>query len=74
MAGTMFTRADAADPWVGTVLEKNQLIAIPEIGIELPMAALHADVEFPSPTTAELEEGWKLSLIGTPVPSARVRV
>jgi Uma2 family endonuclease len=47
--GMMFTRtADAAD-WIGHILEPETVLQIPEIGIELPLAELYADLDLSSP-------------------------
>ncbi len=45
MAATVFTRT--ADDWVGRVVSGDVVLAMPEIGIELPLSALYDGVEFP---------------------------
>ena len=45
MAATVFARI--ADDWVGRVVSGDVVLTMPEIGIELPLAALYAGVEFP---------------------------
>ncbi|MEO9191907.1 MAG: Uma2 family endonuclease [Acetobacteraceae bacterium] len=44
-AATVFERA--GDDWVGHVLESPAVLAMPEIGIELPLSELFEGVEFP---------------------------
>ena len=46
-AATVFVR-DGAE-WLGQLVEGDEVLAMPEIGIELPLAACYADVEFPEP-------------------------
>ena len=44
-AATMFARA--GDDWVGHVVSGDVVLAMPEIGIELPLAELYEGVSFP---------------------------
>jgi Uma2 family endonuclease len=44
IAGTMFERIDG--DWVGHILAPDAMLRMPEIGLELPMAALYIDVPF----------------------------
>ena len=37
--------------WVGTVLLDDAVLAMPAIGVELPLRALYAGVELPPPET-----------------------
>lgn len=47
MAGTMFERVGA--DWVGHLLRPHSILAMPEIGIELPLAELYEGVELAPP-------------------------
>ncbi len=49
IGATVFAR-NGTD-WVGTVLSGDAVLAMPEIGVELPLRALYADVELPPPET-----------------------
>jgi hypothetical protein len=49
IGATVFAR-DGAN-WVGTVLLDDALLAMPEIGIELALRDLYANVELPPPET-----------------------
>jgi len=49
-AATMFARA--GDDWVGHVLTGGAVLAMPEIGVELPLADLYAGIEFSEPSSA----------------------
>ena len=44
---TVFVRDGEA--WQGRVETGDAVLAMPEIGIELPLAACYGDVEFPEP-------------------------
>ena len=46
VGATEFARA--GDDWVGHVLGADALLAMPEIGIELPLAELHEGIDFGS--------------------------
>ena len=46
-AATIFTRS--GDDWLGHPVEGDAVLPMPELGIELPMAALYLDIEFPGP-------------------------
>ncbi len=49
IAATVFARS--GDNWIGTVITGDATLDMPEIGIELPLAELFADVELPPPDT-----------------------
>lgn len=49
-AATIFARV--GDDWVGHVVSGNVVLAMPEIGIEVPLAELYEGVEFSEPTEA----------------------
>jgi len=49
VGATVFAR-DGAN-WVGTVLLDDAVLAMPEIGVELPLIELYAGVELPPPET-----------------------
>jgi Uma2 family endonuclease len=49
IGATVFAR-DGAN-WVGTVLLDDAVLAMPEIGVELPLRDLYAGVELPPPET-----------------------
>jgi Uma2 family endonuclease len=51
MAATVFTRE--GDDWVGRLASGEAVVAMPEIGIELPLAALYAGVDLPDTDLAE---------------------
>ncbi len=44
---TIYARTGAE--WVVTQLIAADTLVMPEIGIDIPMADVHADVEFPAP-------------------------
>ena len=46
-AATVFSRA--GDDWVGNVLIGSVALAMPEVGVSLPLDAAYADVGFPEP-------------------------
>jgi Uma2 family endonuclease len=46
-AATVFARA--GDDWVGHVVSGDVVLAMPEIGIELPLAELYEDMSFAEP-------------------------
>ena len=41
-----------ANQWTVTQLLAGEMLSMPEIGIEIPVSELYADVELPEPTTA----------------------
>jgi len=45
VGATVFARVGAN--WVGTILLDDALLAMPEVGVEVPLAALYAGVELP---------------------------
>jgi Uma2 family endonuclease len=49
IGATVFAR-DGAN-WVGTVLLDDAILAMPEIGVELPLRDLYAGIELPPPET-----------------------
>jgi hypothetical protein len=49
VGATVFAR-DGAN-WVGTVLLEDAVLAMPEIGVELPLIELYAGVDLPPPDT-----------------------
>jgi Uma2 family endonuclease len=49
IGATVFVRSGAN--WVGTVLLDDAILAMPEIGVELPLRDLYAGVELPLPET-----------------------
>lgn len=51
MAATVFER-DAGD-WVGHLVTGEASLAMPEIGVDLPLAEVYAGVEFPAPEEAD---------------------
>jgi Uma2 family endonuclease len=50
-AGTMFERV--GEDWVGHLLPGDFVLAMPEIGIEIPLAEFYEGVEFPLPETED---------------------
>jgi len=46
MGGMMFTRGGDGAAWTGVMLNADDTIPMPEIGVELPLAELSAGVEF----------------------------
>ncbi len=48
-AATVFSRA--GDDWVGHVLTGGAVLAMPEIGADLPLADLYSDIEFSEAST-----------------------
>jgi Uma2 family endonuclease len=51
IGGQMFERV--GDQWLGHVLGPDTVLGLPEIGIELPLAELYEDVEFPAGTAQD---------------------
>lgn len=47
-AATVFSRE--GDDWVGHMLTGTAVLAMPEIGVDLPLDILYAGVEFPDPS------------------------
>jgi Uma2 family endonuclease len=45
MALTVHTRAEAGGEWIATALTGDQILVLPEIGIEIPVVALFAGTE-----------------------------
>jgi Uma2 family endonuclease len=54
---TVLSREDAQQNWVATALTAEDTLRMPETGIEIPVAALYEDVEFPPPTEAAERTG-----------------
>jgi Uma2 family endonuclease len=44
---TVFTRSD--DDWVGHLVEGDAVLAMPEIGVELPLSEIYEGLTFPDP-------------------------
>ena len=49
VAATVFVRS--GENWTGTVVTGDATLAMPEIGVELPLSELYADVDLPPPDT-----------------------
>jgi Uma2 family endonuclease len=47
--GMMFSRTEDGADWVGHFLDADAVLRLPEIGIDLPLAALYDNVEFVEP-------------------------
>jgi Uma2 family endonuclease len=45
IAATIFARVN--DDWIGTVISGDAVLAMPEIGVELPLSESYLDVELP---------------------------
>ncbi len=45
-AVTVLSRGGAADPWTHTGLNNDDILQMPEIGIEIPVAAFYEDITF----------------------------
>jgi len=43
---TVLERKGADDPWTTTVLTNEDILVMPEIGIEIPLAEIYADIDF----------------------------
>ena len=52
ISGTMFERV--GDDWIGHILTSGSVIAMPEIGIELPLAELYDGLDLTSPPEDEV--------------------
>lgn len=52
---TMFTRADADAAWTGQIFGADDVLRMPEIGVELPLSVLYANVDFSGADTDEAE-------------------
>jgi Uma2 family endonuclease len=48
-SATVLARPSAADPWTATALTAEDILALPEISKDIPMAACYLDVEFITP-------------------------
>jgi hypothetical protein len=53
MKGTMYTRSVDGVDWRGETLGADAVLHMPEIGVDLPLAALYADVDFSLPSIEE---------------------
>ncbi len=51
IAATVFTREDG--DWIGRSFGEDATLAMPEIGIEVPLAELYADLDLSQPTVEE---------------------
>ena len=51
--GMMFTRSGEAAEWLGQIIGAETILHMPEIGIELPLAELYANIDLASPDTDE---------------------
>jgi Uma2 family endonuclease len=49
IAATIFARVN--DDWIGTVISGEAVLAMPEIGVELPLSELYVDLELPPADT-----------------------
>ncbi len=47
----MFARHDG--DWIAQALTGGDVLAMPEIGVDLPLAEIYADVELPEPPAEE---------------------
>jgi Uma2 family endonuclease len=54
---SVFARATGVDEWQATGLTPEDVLRMPEIGIEIPVAELYDRVEFPRPSTESAAEG-----------------
>ena len=54
---TVFTRDRADADWIAVPLAAEDMLRMPEIGIEIPVVELYDDVEFPSPADAAERAG-----------------
>jgi Uma2 family endonuclease len=50
IAATVFARE--GERWVGSLLTGTQVLALPEIGVEVPLAEIYAGVDMPGPEAA----------------------
>ncbi len=53
----VFERTGGDEPWRATALTADDTLRMPEIGIEIPVAELHRDVDLPEAGTGEAENG-----------------
>jgi len=53
--GTEFQRTDDAD-WVGHIIGPDAVLRMPEIGIELPLAEIYADIDLSAPDPDEADD------------------
>jgi Uma2 family endonuclease len=44
---TVLSRADGAQPWTAAALADGDVLAIPEVGVEIPVAEFYGDVDLP---------------------------
>lgn len=54
--GMMFTRSGEGSDWIGHILGEDAILRMPEIGIELPIAELYANIDFSAPDPNEADE------------------
>jgi Uma2 family endonuclease len=45
---TVLSRADGAQPWTAAALADGDVLAIPEVGVEIPVAEFYDNVDLPS--------------------------
>lgn len=48
---TVLSRSGAGEPWTTTVLAEGDMLAVPEIGIEIPVSEIYARIEFAAETS-----------------------
>jgi Uma2 family endonuclease len=54
--GMMFARANNDVDWVGRILDAEEIIQLPELGIELPLASLYANIDFDNLDASDRDE------------------
>ena len=54
--GMMFTRSFEGAPWVGQILDAETVLEMPEIGIDLPLSRLYANIDLSEPDPNEADE------------------
>jgi Uma2 family endonuclease len=57
VGGMMFSRGASGGEWVGRILDADAVIAMPEIGVELPIAELYANLDFSATATDASDAG-----------------
>ena len=55
MEGMMFSRAGEGSDWIGQIFGADAVLHIPEIGIDLPISELYADIDLSAATPDEAD-------------------
>jgi len=65
---TVFERSTPNEPWRASTLTKNDILRMPEIGVEIPVTEFYEDITFPEESeTASLDVPAQQQLQGGPL-------